>query len=172
MVTGLIDFDAIQNSPDGRITAGHFALIKKLREEDLLENIICFDQGSMGLGWDARDDNMAKNILANLSNLNILTLAVAGNLHTKVEQVMFKGESEAHHPMGERVKEKIPDIATGQIKYLKGKYHNYGVNDFLELESDKQHVNQGFYLSEDGLYTCVVPEAHFATVPDPNEKLK
>ena len=170
--TGLIDFDAIQNSPDGRITAGHFALIKKLKDEGLLENLICFDHGSMGLGWDARDGNMAKNILANLSNSDILTLVVAGNLHTKVEQVIFKGESEAHHPMGERVKEKIPNVPSGKIQYLKGKYHNYGVNDFFELESDKRPVDQGLYLSEDGLYTCVVPEAHLAIVPDPDEKLK
>ena len=33
--TGELDFDAIKDSPDGRITAGHFSLIEKLHEEGL-----------------------------------------------------------------------------------------------------------------------------------------
>ena len=37
--SGEIDFDAIKNSPDGRITAGHFALLKKLKDEGLLEKL-------------------------------------------------------------------------------------------------------------------------------------
>ncbi len=41
--TGELDFEAIKDSPDGRITAGHFALLKKLKDEGLLESLVCFD---------------------------------------------------------------------------------------------------------------------------------
>lgn len=37
--TGEIDFGAIQDSPDGRITAGHFALLKKLKMRTYLNDL-------------------------------------------------------------------------------------------------------------------------------------
>ncbi|HEU5114411.1 MAG TPA: hypothetical protein VFT82_01435, partial [Candidatus Paceibacterota bacterium] len=49
--SGELDFDAIKDSPDGRITAGHFALLKKLKSEGMLEGLVCFDGGSGGHGW-------------------------------------------------------------------------------------------------------------------------
>lgn len=48
--TGELDFDAknIKESPDGRITPGHFALLKKLKAEGLLTNLVCFDGALVG----------------------------------------------------------------------------------------------------------------------------
>lgn len=165
--TGEVDFDAIQDSPDGRITAGHFALLKKLKDEGLLEKLICFD-GSGEADWDARDENMAKNILGGLSATS--TLVVAGNLHAKVEPITFDDEVGEHYPMGSCVKARIPDVPSGKIDYLSGQYHNYGPQDFFE-DPDQEKTGPRFYITEDGLYTFVLPEANSAVVPNPSEKL-
>lgn len=82
LATEELDFEIIKDSPDGRVTSGHFALLKKLKEEGLLETLVCFNEDSPSDEWDKRDKNMAKNIIANLSRGP--TIAIAGNLHTEV----------------------------------------------------------------------------------------
>jgi len=108
--TGELDFNAIQESPDGRITAGHFALLKTLKDDGLLDRLICFDSSGEA-DWDARDENMAKNIIGCLSDSP--TLVVAGNLHAKVEPITFNDEAGEHHPMGERVRAHVPGVPSG-----------------------------------------------------------
>ena len=166
--SGDIDFEVIENSPDGRITAGHFALIKKLKDEGLLDKLICFDEEGY-VDWDSRDENMAKNIISNLADLP--TLVVAGNKHTRIETIKFDDEKGEHHPMGQRVKSQIPEVPTGRIEYLKGQYHNFGVNDFLEMPLGEKGLVAKFHINEDGLYEFVLPEAHAAIVPNPDERL-
>jgi len=165
--TGEVDFEEIQESPDGRITAGHFALIKKLHDEGMLDKLICFD-GSGASGWNQRDANMAKNILEGISDTP--TLVVAGNLHAKTEPIKFEDEPEEHHPMGELVKMQIPNVPSGRIEYLAGHYHNYGTQEFFE-DPELGNTDPTFYESDDGVYTFVLPEAHAATVPNPSERI-
>src|SRR3989338_6191750 len=167
--SGELDFEAIKDSPDGRITAGHFALLKKLKDEDLLEALVCFDGSTSSGEWDARDENMAKNIIANLSDS--ATLVVAGNLHTQVEPITFDGEKEEHHPMGENVKKQIPNVPSGKIKYLTGQFHNYGVRDFGEKPEGVELPKARFYKSDKDIYSFELPEAHVAVVPNPKEVL-
>lgn len=163
--TGEMDFDPIQSSPDGRITAGHFALVKKLREEGLLETFVCFDEGGAS-SWDKRDENMAQIILDNLNQAN--TLVVAGNLHTKTGPVTFEDEREEHHPMGEHINEQIRNVPAGQIRYLSGEFHNLGRRRFSE-ESDHGETSSARFYKAEGLYIFELPEAHPATVPDSSE---
>lgn len=167
--SGEIDFNALQDSPDGRITAGHFALLKKLRSEGMLEGLVCFDGGSGGEGWNERDSTMAKNILANLSN--VPTLVIAGYLHAKTEAIHFDDEPGEQHPMGENVRKEIPDVASGRIEYLTGQYHNYGTNDFTKLDEEELLSEARFYQDESGLYTFELPEANAAIVPNPHERI-
>ncbi len=167
--SGELDFEAIKDSPDGRITAGHFALLKKLKDEGLLEELVCFDGATPSGKWDARDENMAKNIIANLSDST--TLVVAGNLHTKVEPITFDDEKEEHHPMGENVKKQIPNVPSGKIKYLTGQFHNYGTRYFGERPEGVELLKARFYKSEEGIYSFELPEAHTAVVPNPSEVL-
>ena len=165
--TGELDFNAIQESPDGRMTAGHFALLKTLKDDGLLDRLICFD-GSGEADWDARDENMAKNILGSLFDSS--TLVVAGNLHAKVEPITLNDEPCELHPMGERVKAHIQDVSSGKIEYLSGQYHNFGRQDFWE-DPEQEKTESRFYITDDGSYTFVLPEASVAIVPNPGEKL-
>jgi hypothetical protein len=167
--SGEIDFNAIQDSPDGRITAGHFALLKKLKDEGMLERIICFDGGSGAQGWNARDAAMARNILASLSD--VPTLVMAGNLHTKTEPIVFDNEPGEQHPMGEIVKKEIPGVASGRIEYLTGQYHNYGTRDFINLSHKELPSEARFYQNQNGLYVFELPHVHAAVVPNPSEKI-
>lgn len=167
--SGEIDFNAIKDSPDGRITAGHFSLLKKLKSEGMLEGLVCFDGGSGVHGWNARDAAMAKNILGNLSD--IPTLVVAGNLHTKTESITFDDEPGEQHPMGENIKKEIPSVASGRIEYLTGQYHNYGTNEFTKLSDEELPSTARFFKDEDGLYTFELAEVHVAVVPNPSEKI-
>ncbi len=164
--TGELDFEAIKDSPDGRITAGHFALLKKLKDEGLLEALVCSDGETPYVDWDTHDANMAKNILANLSDGP--TLVVAGKWHTKVTPVIFEGETKENHPMGENVKKLIPAVPSGKIEYLTGQFHNYGVKDFEEKPEGVDLPKARFYKSDEGIYVFELPEAHAATVPNPS----
>lgn len=168
--TGELNFEVIEDEPDGRITAGHFALIKKLKEEDLLEKLVCFDQSSFSDDQSIRDGMMAQNIMDNLS-LSV-TLVVAGNLHTKTASFVDKKDGKTFYPMGEYVKKEIPAVPSGRIKYLSGQYHNYGINDFEEDGIETKPLKASFYISDDGLYMFDLPEAHSAVVPDPSQVLK
>jgi uncharacterized iron-regulated protein len=157
--TGDIDFDKIKNSDDGRITAGHFALLKKLKEEGLLEKVICFDEWSNE--WNDREKNMANNIIKNILNTPILV--IAGNLHAKMDS--FKDKSNSYHPMGENIKNKIQNVPNGKIEYLKGEYYNLSLKEFKKSNREKLPKAE-FYKSSDGTYMFILPEAHAGSVPN------
>jgi hypothetical protein len=165
--SGALDFEVIEDSPDGRITAGHFVLIKKLHEEGLLESLVCFDKSSGAADWNERDATMAENIIATLSNTP--TLVVAGRLHTKTESFISDGETDELQPMGEAIKQTIPNIASGTIEYLAGQFHNFGIHEFENRTTSKELATARFYQDENGCYVFELPTAHAATVPNPNE---
>lgn len=68
-------------SLDGRVTAGHFALLRALHAAGRLQQLILFQAG--GGDWSARDRAMADRVLAEWDRHGPL-LVVAGNLHTKL----------------------------------------------------------------------------------------
>lgn len=167
LVTGYLDPEAIKekDSGDGRITAGHFALLKKLKEEGLLEDIILFDANQES--WDDRDKAMADNVLDN--GVDEKTFVVAGNVHAKIEPFNFSGEEELHHPMGEYIQDQIPELSSGAIDYRSGQFYNHGTRDFWKNPDKNTIERPKFYQSEDGLYHYDIPEAHLAIVPNPKE---
>ncbi len=112
---------------------------------------------------------MAKNIIGNLSDSS--TLVVAGRLHTKITPITLEGEKGEHHPMGENVKREIPDVPSGEIKYLSGQYHNFGIVDFKKEVQVDNLLKARFYKSNEGIYNFELPEAHLAIVPNPSEVL-
>lgn len=169
LTTGQLDPEAIKakDGGDGRITAGHFALLQKLKQEGLLEDIILFDANEESWNIIDRDKTMADNVLLNQADER--TLIIAGNLHARTEPFTFDGETELHHPMGEYIKNQVQDLPSGRIIYRSGQYFSRGVRDFLDISEGENLDNAQFYQSEDGLYYYSIPEANLATVPNPRE---
>ncbi len=167
--SGELDFNAIQESPDGRISAGHFALLQKLKTEGILEGVVCYDGGAEVQGWNARDEAMAKNILDSLSDTP--TLIVAGNFHARTESFSFDEEAGEKHPMGENIKNVIPSIAAGRIAYRSGYYHNFGTKEFTPLSEGESSSGPKFYRDENEVYIFELVEAHAAIVPNPSERI-
>jgi len=94
------DFEALWSLPvtaeffcgDGRITAGHFALLERLRQEGRLEQAVAFDRLDPDPlpEWQVRDREMAERLLAEWRGAPLLV--VAGGFHAQLE-----GETMAAH---------------------------------------------------------------------------
>jgi hypothetical protein len=102
---------------DGRITAGHLAVLADRAAAGPLE-LILFD-GVIGAdwSWSQRDEVMARRILAT-SPPSARTLVVAGNAHTPTSPI------ELGVPMGARVAEQRPGTREVQISYGGGSFYN------------------------------------------------
>ena len=102
---------------DGRITAGHLAVLAERAAAGPLE-LILFD-GVIGAdwSWSQRDAAMARRILA-ASSLGVRTLAVAGNAHTPTSPI------ELGVPMGAGLAEQRPGIREIRISYGGGSFYN------------------------------------------------
>jgi hypothetical protein len=139
---------------DGRVTAGHFAV---LREAGPL-TVTLFD-GTMRAGddWSARDAAMADRI----PGLAAPTLVVAGNAHTPLAPT-------AHGvPMGAVVAKARPGVRAVQVRYGRGRFYNNG-SHAVEGEAGPA----GLRLDREDL-VLVLPEFHEATVPHlPFERLR
>jgi hypothetical protein len=116
LASGRLDPDAVLDAPaqqqfwsgDGRITAGHFALLQRLAREDRLKRLVLFDEplepfppppprpgsgrsddATLGTlapetwDWSARDQAMARAVLAGRAD-GVPMLLMAGNLHTQL----------------------------------------------------------------------------------------
>jgi hypothetical protein len=102
---------------DGRITAGHLAVLADRAAAGPLE-LIVFD-GVIGAdwSWSQRDEAMARRILAT-SSPSARTLVVAGNAHTPTSPI------ELGVPMGAHVAEQRPGTREVQISYGGGSFYN------------------------------------------------
>jgi hypothetical protein len=91
---GSFDFERLWRLPasaelfcgDGRITAGHFALLQRLRREGRLEQVVAFDRLDPEPlpPWQVRDREMAERLLAEWDR-RLPLLAVAGAFHAQPE---------------------------------------------------------------------------------------
>ena len=108
---------------DGRITAGHLAVLAERAAAGPLE-LILFD-GPVGAGWSwsRRDEAMARRILA-ASAPGARTLVVAGNAHTPA------GPTGLGVPMGARLAGQRPGVREIRISYGGGGFYNGGPRQF------------------------------------------
>lgn len=175
---GKLDFDSIQENArgDGRITAGHFAMIKKLHEEGLIDKLIFVDNDQFKNSAE-REKGMAKSVLDNISDTPMLV--VVGNSHAKTELGEFRDEAKEPDRMGKIIKKNYPNVFSGIANYRSGEHHNYdigswGNNDNPELPKKAQfyrsHVTE--YQFTAGEYVFELPRAHAAKVPNPDLKFK
>ncbi len=156
--TGDLDFSMIQKSNDGRITSGHFALLKQLQKEGVLDSIVCFHPPVWPSTDNGRDELMAHNILSSFLSEN--TLVVAGNYHTQRNRII-QGDT-ILHPMGEYLVKEIPNIPLCNIKYRSGSFYNFEIEDFLTLDDN---ITQNYLYQEDEIYYLSLGKAHPAIIP-------
>jgi hypothetical protein len=102
---------------DGRITAGHLAVLAERSKAGPLE-VILFD-GIIGAGWSwsQRDAAMALRLLAG-STSGARTLAVAGNAHTPTSP------TDLGVPLGACLARQRPGIREIRIRYGGGRFWN------------------------------------------------
>lgn len=157
----VLDFTSIMNSCDGRITAGYFNMLKKVRAEGLIDSIFFFDDKD---SWSKRDEVMAQEIIGHTSE-DLPTIIVAGSAHTSLQDIR-EGDGTVHSSMVRFLQDKDKKFSMGKIKYLSGNYFNNAekeINTGIDIEG-KQPC---FYKDEEGIYVYEIPVAHTAVVPNP-----
>lgn len=140
---------------DGRITAGHLAVLAERSKAGPLE-VILFD-GVIGAGWSwsQRDEAMARRLLAG-SPSTARTLAVAGNAHTPTSP------TDLGVPLGACLARQRPGIREIQIRYGGGRFWNFKSRQFADRASAQSPVR----LYEDsGELVLDLPLATEAVVP-------
>ena len=79
-----LDADVLADSSDGRITAGHFAVLRSMRRDGLLERVVLFDPVPWPRTWSERDWGMAVRLLQQTGRPPALVMA--GSLHTRLRR--------------------------------------------------------------------------------------
>lgn len=157
----VLDYTSIMNSCDGRITAGYFNMLKKVRAEGLIDSIFFFDDKD---SWNMRDEVMAQEIIGHTSE-ELPTIVVAGNAHTSLRDIR-EGDGTVHPSMVRFLQDKDKKFSSGEIRYLSGKYFNNTEKDIIS-NVETIGTQARFYRDESGVYIYELPQAHLATVPNP-----
>ena len=108
---------------DGRITAGHLAVLAERAAAGPLELILFDGMTGADWSWSQRDEAMARHVLA-ASASGARTLAVAGNAHTPTNP------NELGVPMGARLAGQRPGVREIRISYGSGGFYNGGPRQF------------------------------------------
>jgi hypothetical protein len=150
----LVDHEALWWG-DGRITAGHLAVLAERAAAGPL-NLILFD-GVMGAGWtwSQRDEAMAGRILA-AADSGTRTLAVAGNAHTPTT------DTDLGVPLGAHLARQRPGVREIRINYGGGCFYNLKPRRFGQSISPRRQVR--LYEHNGGL-VLDLPLASEALVP-------
>ena len=156
-----LDYSSIMNSSDGRITAGYFSMLKRVREERLIESVFFFDDKD---SWSHRDEVMAQEIIGHTAD-SVPTIVVAGNAHTDLKDIR-EGDGTTHPSMVKFLEDKEKSFCMGEIKYLSGQFFNNEVKDFGNVEEARSRTAR-FYRNESGVYIYELPVASLAVVPNP-----
>ena len=107
---------------DGRITVGHFALLRERFQAERLQALTLFD-GVTEVGWSRREAAMAQRIL-NAQQPGSRTLVIAGSAHTALTPTMLGV------PIGARLAELRPGVREIRIRYTNGTYYNLSPQRF------------------------------------------
>jgi hypothetical protein len=140
---------------DGRITAGHLAVLAERSRAGPLD-VILFD-GVIGAGWSwsQRDEAMARRLLAG-SPSGARTLVVAGNAHTPTSP------TDLGVPLGACLARQRPGVREIRISYGSGRFWNIESRQF----ADRASVQGPVRLYEDtGELVLDLPRAAEAVVP-------
>jgi hypothetical protein len=147
-------------SGDGRITAGHLAVLAERTAAGPLQ-LILFD-GLVGADWSwtQQDEAMARRILA-ASPKGTRTLAVAGGYHTPTSPI------ELGVPMGSWLARERPGVREIKISYGGGRFYNCEPREFVRHMSPQQPIRLH---EHDGELVLDLPTAAEAVVPHRREQ--
>ncbi|HMP32644.1 MAG TPA: hypothetical protein PKD85_23760, partial [Saprospiraceae bacterium] len=160
---GEIDYESIMKSSDGRITAGHFALLRKLKEENLTDFFL-FDDS---FHWEDRDQGMAKIIIEKTKDPNLPTIVVAGSAHTNMREIR-EYDGKIHTSMVKELQNRGTKFVIGEIEYLSGKFFNNKIKNLGD--EDVEGKSAKFYKNDEGLYVYELPLGTPADVPNINQE--
>lgn len=127
--TGEFDFANLWSLPpsaeffcgDGRITAGHFALLRRLRAEGRLDQVIAFDRldpEPLPDDFQVREQEMADRLLAE-RNDRVPLLVLTGAFHAQVNAP--EGETMAAH-----LARHLPGLLPAMLDYASGQCWSRG----------------------------------------------
>jgi hypothetical protein len=142
-------------SGDGRITAGHLAVLAERAAAGPLE-LTLFD-GTTGSDWNwsRRDEAMAARILAGSAG-RTPTLVVAGNAHTPVSR------TELGVPMGACLAQSRPGVREIRINYCSGYFYNCQPAQFATISPARHQI---LLCQHDDVLVLDLPSGHEAIVP-------
>lgn len=155
---GKFDFEQLWTLPasaeffcgDGRITAGHFALLRRLREEDRLDQVIVFDrvdQPTPTKDRFLRDREMAARLLREWDG-HVPLLVLTGGFHAQLQAT--EGETMTMH-----LARRQPDLLTAMLNYTRGQCWSRGALQDVSGQMPAAPI------------TLSVPTASPAIVPGP-----
>lgn len=141
---------------DGRITAGHLAVLRERAAAGPLA-LTLFD-GTMGAGWSwsEHDEAMAMRILA-APPAETGTLVVAGNAHTPTIP------TDLGIPLGAHLARRRPGLREIRISYGSGQYYNNEPGQFSRRAVSRRR--QVRLYQRRGALVLVLPVATEAVVP-------
>ena len=147
-------------SGDGRITAGHLAVLREGVAAGWLRTLTLAD--GMGEGdwdWSRRDAAMARRVLA-ARPADGGTLVVAGNAHTPVTP------TELGVPLGARLAQRRPGVREIRISYGGGRFYNLEPRRFTHRPGGGREVRlHAGHDAESGQLVLGLPVATEALVP-------
>jgi hypothetical protein len=142
---------------DGRITAGHFRVLRDLSAAGPLL-VTLFDpplDASTGAdAWTRHDAAMATRLLTSAA-AHTPALVVAGNAHTPTTPGQYGV------PLGAHLTACRPAVRDVQIRYRAGSFYNFAPRRF---HHHRLAPRDGLYASDNGLF-AELPTAHEAVVP-------
>lgn len=142
-------------SGDGRITAGHLAVLAERAVAGPLEVILFDGPIEVGWSWSQRDEAMAGRLLA-AAAAGTPALAVAGNYHTRTSHI------ELGVPMGAWLARQRPGIREIRISYGGGCFYNLEPRQFRRRTSPQGQVR---LYQHGGELVLELPSAGEAVVP-------
>ena len=145
---------------DGRITAGHLAVLRERAAAGslnltLMDGILPGGMGGAEWTWSQRDEAMAGRVLAATAGLP--TLVVAGNAHTPTHR------TEVGLPLGAVLAARRPGVREIRIDYRSGRFYNAAPRRFRPRTGSRR-LPPRLLLRNENL-TLVLPSATEAVVP-------
>jgi len=140
---------------DGRITAGHLAVLAERAAAGPLELILFDGPIEAGWSWSQRDEAMARRLL-DAAPPGTPTVAVAGGYHTPTRPI------DLGVPMGAWLARLRPGVRQIQISYGGGYFYNVGPRRFHRSMNPHQPARLH---QQDGELFLDLPQAAEAVVP-------